>query len=382
MDVAADSSLCNNSYARDRSFAIKQACDETIHIATNSDDAVVACYDNTDVIKTLIVDNGRMKNKKHKPPKLSISHSPDVETQEESASPTGVDAIAENLTPNDPVSVVLRKRGTLADEVAGRNSPVVKRSSMLEKILEIPDVKAALVKDEGYVLRRHSHEISPVKPCSNRQPTPACNRGDDHFSFDQNSVDFDSESVSESDTSSIHSSHDAFIESNINGRRPHAEVLKENKRVANPFERIADSTGPSVMFGSPLKKNSPSIPSPRFRKRRRKKTYSTDEDDDVMKPTTPSLKSRALLSRLKFGSMGRSESTSSLEGWDSLARALARVGATSPSLSALDIDPTNLHPKLSPILKRNSPVQRWSSESSCSFQVLAQRVQRLVICLL
>ena len=379
MEVTADSLRERND-----SFVIKQIddCDVTqqpVRIAVHSDDVIGNNTDGKDIMDALKVDNNGsaagLKNRKNKPPNLNISprfgERLSCQITQDQTQIASVDDDDDKNPPGDVnASVILRKRNLNINESTGRSSPVVKRSSMLEKILEIPDVKAALVKDEGYeMLRRRSHESVPAKPIADRQPTPACSIDADRFNFEPQSPDIDSESITESDTSSVHSSVDASVEGGA-PNRPHVEVLKDSKRVTNLFERIADSTGPSTVFGSPLKKDSGSIPSPLLRKKRRKKTLSTEEEEDSTKPTTP--KSRALLSRLKFASMGRNNSNSSLEGWDSLARALARVGSTSTSLTTLD--PANLHPKLSPILKRHSPAERWSNASSCSSQVLLRNI--------
>jgi len=320
MEVTSES-----SFERNDSFVIKQIDDsdatkQPVNIVIHSDDVISNVTENKDIKDALKVDNNGsvagLMNRKNKPPNLNIS--------------TRLGA------------------------------------KLHEKILEIPDVKAALVKDEGYeMLRRRSHEAVTAKPIADRQPTPACDLDAEHFSFDPQ-PDIDSESITESDTSSVQSSLDINVEGTAMNR-PHVEVLKDAKRTTNPLERIADSTGPSNVFGSPFKKDSGSIPSPLLKKKRRQKAHSTDEEDDSAKATTP--KSRALLSRLKFASLGRSGSNTSLEGWDSLARALARVGASSGSLTALDS--ADLHPKLSPILKRHSQAERWSSASSSSSQVLS-----------
>ena len=374
MELTAES-----SFERNDSFIIKRIedCDvtcKTVGLTSDSDDVVFNNADDKKILKTTAVDNNGSvpgaKNRKNKPPNLNII--PRVvmrqNAQADSGSPVNIENDSEPVGGTLPV-VVLRKTGSSITEPAGRSSPVVKRSSMLEQILEIPDVKAALVKDEGYeLLRLRNHETVATNALANRQPTPACSIDTDRFSFDPQSPDVDSESITESDSSSVHSCHDSCLESGAsNSQRPHVEVLKDSKRVTNTFDRIADSTGPSILFGNQLKKDSQSLPSPLLRKKRRKKTLSTDEEEESSKPNAP--KSRALLSRLKFASAGRSGSNSSLEGWDSLARALARVGASSPSLTCLDS--ADLHPKLSPILKRHSPATRWSSESSCSSQVLS-----------
>ena len=305
-------------------------------------------------------DNGiGTKRRKNKPPNLNIDRPLLRLDTSDTPSPLGTSDLSDGAS---PVSLVpLRKKSPKLSD-GRRNSPIVKRSSMLEKILEIPDVKAALVIDEGYeLLRRRSYDAA-AKPVNDRQPTPACNTNDKQFNFDPDiAVGLDSESISESDTSSLHSSQDAGLERSAPGIRPHLDVLVDPKRVCNPLDRIADSTAPSLAFGSPMKKNS--ISSPLLKKKRRKKSNSSG-DEESPRPIPPTPKSRPLLSRLKFATLSRSESSSSLEGWDSLARALARVGATSPLLATFEFNETDLNPILSPILKHKSSLSQWTAEES------------------
>ena len=309
------------------------------------------------------IDGANNKNRRNKPPNLKLFVQPAPVLSRQNARDESTQLTTDTTTNEDPIVLPALKAQIRRNSDVGNSSPIVKRSSMLEKILEIPDVKAALVIDEGYeMLRKHSFD----KTCVKRQPTPACDIERDRFSFDQSSSkDGDSESISESDTSSIHSSCDVLQDNEkSNARRPHCDVLKESKLKSNFLDRIADSTGPATVFGTPIKKQPPSELSPSAQKKWRKKANSVEDEDESVKPPTP--RSRALLKRLKFAAISRSGSNSSLEGWDSLTRALARVGVAPPPSISLEEE---LHPKLSPILKRRSQAERWSSESSSSSQV-------------
>ena len=251
---------------------------------------------------------------------------------------------------------------------AGIGSPLVRRSSRIEEILNLPDVKAAIVRDEGFEMRSIFHS-SPGKTLSDRLQTPGDKTLEDQFKFECESP-AESESISGSDVSSTLSARDAIVENNaevVEGTktdlRPRLNVLQDSKSVANPLERIADSLGPSTIFNSTAKKEQTA--SPKMSKKEKKRNRSKSQE--VGTNATTAGKQTPILSRFKFSSLR--DTRSRLEGWESLTRALARVGAMPTFMSHVVIDDVDLNPKVSPILKRTTPGDGISRKDGTFLQV-------------
>ncbi|XP_076818482.1 inactive phospholipase C-like protein 1 isoform X1 [Clavelina lepadiformis] len=316
--------------------------------------------------------------RKNKPPDLELKPT----TPESEDSPPGVEKqplTRESSTESDNQSplqfITLRKRVTKSFGANELNSPFVKRASRLEQILEIPDVAAALVRDEGYdmMMRRRSHDNREVnKLLAGRQPTPGGKKlANDQFVFEPGSVDspdVDLESTTtESDTSSIASSvlsnptisPDIYKTAISHVGLVRAEARNGDRDVAEALKRISDCSVPTTVFNASLDRESPQL-SPFKKGKKLKKSARVDVDEDG--ETTPTPRTRSFLARLKFtsGGSGRSSSTSSLDGWQSLTRALARVGVLSSASSDTDVNPP-----LTPILKkRTAPI--WDREPPSS----------------
>ena len=300
-------------------------------------------------------------NRKHKPPDLELTDSNPSLDQSSSASDCLDDEteqqpvlLGRNSYSDEPESpstplVTLPKRMIKVMD-AGLSSPIVRRSSRIEEILNLPDVKAALVHDEGLELRGIFQNNTGKPDLTERLQTPGDMTREEQFKFESESP-AESESVSGSDASSVLSIRDTIVENNAKivddvkaDLRPRIGVLQDAKAVSNPLDRIADSLAPSTLFKNTAKKDQ--TPSPKLSKKEKKRNRSKSQEQDGS--TNSSDKPTPLLSRFKFSSMR--ETRSRLEGWDSLSRALARVGAATPHISVDDID---LHPKLNPILKRS-----------------------------
>ena len=238
---------------------------------------------------------------------------------------------------------------------AGIGSHVIQRNSLMEEILNIPQVKSAIVKDEGYQL---IELVKEKRRCSDRLQTPAKEALEESFMFPTESA---SDSVSESDLSPK-SNLDPLVEveDSVDARRtyrPHVDALQSTDQVSYALDCIADSTGPISLF-----KNAPPKGEDSILKEKRKKSQKVRVQDENASRSSPPTRKSSLLSRFKFSSM-RVQS-SNMEGWDSLTRALARVGATPPFLSRKDVEKIDINPKLSPILKRVSVEQRL--ENHCN----------------
>ena len=257
---------------------------------------------------------------------------------------------------------------------AGINSPLVRRSSRIEQILNLPDVKAALVRDEGFEMRSILRKNCPEKPLCDRLQTPCAKKAlEEHFKFEGESP-VESESVSGSDASSLLSSRDTLAENEADNtddssvdRRPRLGIIQDRKSVLNPLERIADSLGPSNLFNDSVRKKQTSSPVLDKKEKPQKRMKSSLQEHELPKSSPPTGKSPALLSRFRFSSLR--ETPSRLEGWDSLTRALARVGVNHPAWNHMSMDSINLNPKVSPILKRAPPVSSPTQDDSAVVQV-------------
>nr|CAB3264930.1 inactive phospholipase C-like protein 1 [Phallusia mammillata] len=324
------------------------------------------CENALETLDSNAMDNNCRLNRKRKPPNLSIPASQEQHIQNAEDINMNVEHAATN-TETQPF-VTLRKQVVSSLGAGAMNSPVVRRSSRLGQILEIPDVAAALVHDEGYEMLLQTRRCSFERAASRRQQTPAAVvNSQGQFLFDEStSPDADSESTSGSDTSSLQSTVE--IQSDQSKRpdatRPRLEPNKvEPSNAKEVYDRIADSTRPAELFGSPVDKKPPlhvTIPSSPHPKKRTP-TDSLDEDPTSEEVNTSGGK-RTLLSRLRKSGLNRSPSNASLHGWESLARALARVGANPAAFSGLDMESFDLNPDLTPILKRRSHHQsNWNS---------------------
>ena len=337
------------------------------------------------------------RNRRHKPPNLNIAtarvqarnciHSRSSESGEDTPS-------LPEVSPSDSGSfVVLRKqRISTLDAGAALNSPLIKRASRLDHILEIPDVAAALVRDEGYELLMHSRRLSIEHASKRRQQTPVPSVEDkSRFVFDDSPVstpDADSESTSGSDSSSVQSAPDAVTPTPskpANEKRPRMKPLKlsaaEMADTEEVYKLISDSRRASDTFTekTPASSGERRPPSPYTAKL----SQAVDESNagNVSPASEPDLSSKGskkrLLSRFK-SSLSRSTSTSSLQGWDALVRALARVGVDTEALWGIEMEPEDVNPVVTPILKRRSHQGRLYSDGSVeSVQVICGVVSRV-----
>ncbi|XP_018672435.2 inactive phospholipase C-like protein 2 isoform X1 [Ciona intestinalis] len=263
-----------------------------------------------------------LKNRKNKPPNLQLMNKHNITTDDS--------CVGEDETSSCESSplVTLRKKVTKTlDAGAAINSPMIKRSSRLDQILEIPDVAAALVHDEGYEMlmqtRRISRGITDHTSVAGRPQTPKVPPA--QFSFDDDTVGGDSESTSSCES----------IVTNIVGTPPPIKPLHAyfnespvdigaNKSPTNlPLDLIADNTSVSKLFAS-----TNSIDDDTMNNTRKLSHKLSASDSNTSTPTPTPKSSRKFFQRLK-SSISRSSSSSSIEGWESLSRALARVGTKS-----------------------------------------------------
>ena len=261
---------------------------------------------------------------------------------------------ADSLTP----LVTLPKRIVRIMD-AGINGPRFRRSSRIEEILQIPDVQAAIVQEEELEYEKpfKNNNDSLSRPNHRRQQTPGAKFPEGHFSFDGEFPD-ESESASESESSSLVSNKEEKDDltktqqaNPFSDQRPHAIAMLDKEPNSNPLNLISNSLGPTNVFNNFV----------RAENSNKKGLKEENQPHDRLQSLPQINKQSSFLSRFKFSSFKSSEKEV-LEGWESLTRALARVGVQSPSLSPLDFKNFDPNPKLISILKQPASRRRVPSE--------------------